>query len=58
MKGDIQRFYHIHLYPQDNVNFHQYVLPEYKLLLAPKGKECFPDLSKVYLWYSFIMTNL
>lgn len=44
-KGDIQRFHHIHLYPHDNVHFHQYALPEYKSLLTPKGKESFIDLT-------------
>lgn len=44
-RGDIQRFHHIHLYPLDNTHFHQYALPEYKLLLTSKGKESFIDLT-------------
>lgn len=44
-REDIQRFHHIHLYPQGNAHFHQYALPEYKSLLTPKGKNSFIDLT-------------
>lgn len=44
-RGDIQRFHHIHLYPQDNAHFHRLAIPEYKSLLTPKGKDSFIDLT-------------
>lgn len=44
-RGDIRRFHHIHLYPQENIHFHQYALPEYKSLLTPKGKDSFIGLT-------------
>lgn len=44
-KGDIQHFYHIHLYPQGNKHFHEHALPEYKLLLTECGKTTFIDLT-------------
>lgn len=44
-RGDIQRFHHIHLYPQGNSHFHRYAIPEYESLLTPKGKESFIALT-------------
>ena len=43
--GDIKRFHHIHLYPQGNLHFLEYALPEYDRLLSPKGKETFIGLT-------------
>lgn len=43
--GDIQRFHHIHLYPQGNVHFHTYAVPEYKKLLTVKGCNSFIALT-------------
>lgn len=44
-RGDIQRFHHVHLYPQGNKYFHEYAIPEYKTLLTKCGKESFIDLT-------------
>ena len=44
-KGDIQHFYHIHLYPQGNKHFYNYAIPEYKSLLTECGKATFIDLT-------------
>lgn len=41
---DIQRFYHIHLYPQGNNHFKK-VIPEYRTLLTAQGNESFIDLT-------------
>ena len=43
--GDIQRFHHVHLYPQGNKYFHEYAIPEYKTLLTKCGKASFIDLT-------------
>lgn len=42
---DIQRFHHIHLYPQGNVHFHTYAVPEYEKLLTVKGRNSFIALT-------------
>ena len=42
--GDIQRFHHIHLYPQGNKHFEK-VIPEYRALLTTQGNESFIDLT-------------
>ncbi len=44
-RGDIQRFHHVHLYPQGNKYFHEHAIPEYKTLLTKCGKESFIDLT-------------
>lgn len=44
-RGDIQHFYHIHLYPQGNKHFLEYAIPEYKSLLTDYGKTTFIDLT-------------
>lgn len=44
-RGDIQRFHHVHLYPQGNKYFHEYAIPEYKILLTNCGKASFIDLT-------------
>lgn len=44
-RGDIQRFHHVHLYPQGNKYFHEYAIPEYKILLTKCGKASFIDLT-------------
>lgn len=41
---DIQRFHHIHLYPQGNKHFEK-VIPEYRALLTTQGNESFIDLT-------------
>ncbi len=44
-RGDLYHFHHIHLYPQGNIHFHQYAIPEYKRLLTHKGLDSFIDLT-------------
>lgn len=44
-RGDIQRFHHVHLYPQGNKYFHEHAIPEYKTLLTKCGKASFIDLT-------------
>jgi hypothetical protein len=44
-RGDIQRFHHVHLYPQGNKYFHEHAIPEYKILLTKCGKASFIDLT-------------
>ena len=43
-RGDIQYFYHIHLYPDGNKHFHK-AIPEYYKLLTEKGAKTFIPLT-------------
>lgn len=44
-RGDIQRFHHIHLYPEGNKHFHDHALPEYRNLLTEAGEDSFVELT-------------
>lgn len=44
-KGDVEIMHHVHIYPQNNVHFHDYALPEYRLLLTEKGNESFKTIT-------------
>lgn len=43
--GDLDIFYHIHLYPKGNTHFDKIAIPNYLVLLTEKGKETFIGLT-------------
>lgn len=40
-RGDCDLIHHVHLYPRNNVHFHNHALPEYQKLLSDAGRESF-----------------
>ena len=44
-KGDVDIIHHVHVYPERNEHFHNYALPEYRILLTEKGNESFKTIT-------------
>lgn len=44
-KGDVDIIHHVHIYPEHNVHFHNYALPEYRSLLTDAGNESFKTIT-------------
>lgn len=51
IKGDIEIFHCIHLYPEGNIHFHSYSIPEYQKLLTEKGRKSFIGLTYENLFH-------
>ena len=44
-KGDVDIIHHVHIYPEHSEHFHNYALPEYRVLLTENGNDSFKTIT-------------